>query len=327
LKILIIRFSSIGDIVLTTPVVRCMKKQLPSGTEIHYLTKPAFKTLLDQNPYIDKVWLLENDENETIRNIKKQGFDRIVDLHNNLRTIKIKWKVGVRATSFNKLNLRKFILTQLKLDLMPDIHIVDRYFEAVKDIGVKNDGEGLDYFNPSSAIELNEFLPMDLKFVSMAIGGQHFTKRLPLHKLEEIIEGINSKVVLLGGKDDVQVALLLQQNYPEKVLNLVGKLSLHQSAGVVKQSKLLITHDTGMMHIATALKKEVVVIWGNTVPKLGMYPYYGSHNIKYYNFEVDNLSCRPCSKLGYKSCPKGHFKCMELQDTTQIIKAAESLQA
>jgi len=325
LKILLIRFSSIGDIVLTTPIIRCLKKQLPEGTEIHFITKPSFAALLDQNPYIDKLWLLSKNEDETIVQLKAEKFDRIIDLHNNLRSLRIKLSLRIKSSSFKKLNFQKFLLTQFKVDRMPAIHIVDRYFTAVKDLRVNNDGEGLEYFNPVTPIELNELLSEGLPFITMAIGGQHFTKRMPIEKLREIIHGVQSKVVLLGGKEDMNVADQLEKEYPEKLLNLVGKLSLHQSAGAVYLSKALITHDTGMMHIAAALKKQILAIWGNTVPQFGMYPYYGNQNITFYNFEVKGLDCRPCSKLGYSACPKGHFNCMNLQNTAEIVKATEGI--
>lgn len=323
LKILLIRFSSIGDIVLTTPIIRCLKKQMPAGTEIHYLTKPSFEALLNKNPNIDKLWLLKNKESETIAQLRSENFNRIIDLHKNLRTLRIKFSLGVKSYSFNKLNFKKFLLTQYKVNKLPAIHIVDRYFEAVKELKIINDGEGLDYFDPEIPVDLSASFMHDQPFLAMAIGGQHFTKRMPEQKLKEIISGLQTKIVLIGGKEDLGVADLLEKEFPAKVLNLVGKLSLHQSAGVVKMSKALITHDTGMMHIAAALKRKILVIWGNTVPEFGMYPYYGNQPIPYYNFEVQGLSCRPCSKIGYKVCPKGHFKCMNLQNVNEIIKATE----
>ena len=325
MKILVIRFSSIGDIVLTTPIIRCLKKQLPAGTEIHFLTKPSFASLLQSNPYIDKLWLLNKNESETIDQLKIQAFDRIIDLHHNLRTLKIKWRLGVKSSAFRKLNFQKFLLTQFKINRMPKIHIVDRYFETVRELGVVNDYQGLDYFGQQTPSQLDDAVWNEQKWISMAIGGQHFTKRMPLQKICEIINGIQTKVVLLGGKEDIEVALAIEQKYPDKVLNLVGKLSLHESAGAVHLSSALITHDTGMMHIAAALKKTVLVIWGNTVPQLGMYPYYGSQSVPFYQFEVKDLSCRPCSKLGYNACPKGHFKCMNLQNTEAIVQTVDKV--
>ena len=327
MKILIIRFSSIGDIVLTTPIIRCLKKQLPLNSEIHYLTKPNFNSLLNENPYINKLWLLKPNLNETIAEIKAQKFDYIIDLHNNLRTLIIKKRSGVKAFSFNKLNFKKFLLTQFKINHLPNIHIVDRYFETVKSLGIVNDNEGLDYYKPAS--EKDIFKRFDnlnnLDFIAMAIGGQHSTKKMPASKLTEILTASHDKIVLLGGKEDVEIAKKLEIANPDKIINLVGQLTLSESAGVVVMSKGLVTHDTGMMHIAAALKKPVIAIWGNTVPEFGMTAYYGKHIVFNKNFEVHNLKCRPCSKIGFDKCPKEHFNCMNLQDTEAIAETLNNL--
>jgi len=265
---------------------------------------------------------LKPNISETIKEIKAEKFDLIIDLHNNLRTRLIKLACGIPSKTFIKLNFKKFLLTALKINILPHIHIVDRYFKATSGLGVVNDGEGLDYFSPSSKEELENINSVfsQSQFVAMAIGGQHFTKRMPVSKLSKIIEGTHSIVILLGGKDDILVAIELESLYPENVINLVGKLTLHQSAGVIKMASLLVTHDTGMMHIAAALKIPVVAIWGNTIPEFGMYPYYGNKEISYFNFEVKGLACRPCSKIGYRHCPKKHFNCMNLQDIEKILE-------
>jgi ADP-heptose:LPS heptosyltransferase len=327
LKILIIRFSSIGDIVLTSPVIRCLKNQLPQNSQVHYLTKPSFESLLNENPYCDRLWLLKPSLNETINEIKAQKFDYIIDLHNNLRTFIIKKRCAVPSFSFDKLNFKKFLVTRFKINKLPQIHIVDRYFKTIDKLGVINDEEGLDYFFPAKEDTIYQ-KAKDLKglnFISMAIGGQHSTKKMPVHKLKEIVTASNYKIAVLGGKEDVTVANELEVQFPEKVINLAGKLSLHESAGVVSLSKGIITHDTGMMHIAAALKRPVLAVWGNTIPEFGMSAYFGKHEVFVRNFEVHNLKCRPCSKLGFDKCPKGHFNCMVLQDTKAIAHSANNL--
>ncbi len=322
MKILIIRFSSIGDIVLTSPIIRCLKRQLPPGSQIHFLTKPAYLSLLNQNPYLDKLLLLKPKLSDTLSEIKEEKYDRIIDLHNNLRTLVIKLRSGVPAFSFDKLNFKKYLLTNFKINRLPKMHIVDRYFETVASLGIVNDDDGLDYFNPASAAEiLKDFeVPEDDEFITMAIGGQHATKRMPATKLLEIIAASHYKIAVIGGKEDIETAKLLETWHPEKIINLAGKLSLHQSAGLIALGKILVTHDTGMMHIAAALKKPIIAIWGNTIPEFGMYAYYGKQLVFNKNFEVQGLDCRPCSKLGFNKCPKRHFKCMNMQDTEQIAE-------
>lgn len=314
MKILIIRFSSIGDIVLTTPVIRCLKQQI-DGAEIHYLTKKSFASILDSNPYVDKLHLLSGTLSTTIKELEAENFDYIIDLHNNLRTRLIKLQLDVKARSFDKLNLKKFLLVNFKVNILPAKHIVDRYLDTVAFLDVKNDGQGLDYFF-SGQHELESLLPdTHQKYIGLVIGAQHATKRLPVHKLIEICKTVSQPVVLLGGKEDAARGEEIRQGSPHNVFNGCGKYSLEQSAVLVKNAQQIISHDTGLMHIAAAFDKPIISVWGNTVPEFGMYPYKVSrHQI----LEVKGLKCRPCSKIGYKKCPLGHFKCMNEQKTDSI---------
>lgn len=328
-KVLILRFSSIGDIVLTTPVIRCLKKQ-GQKFEVHYCTKKGFKGLLEQNPYVDKVHVLENSLGELLGSLKKEKFDYIIDLHTSLRSFMIKKRLGVKSYSFNKLNFKKYLLVNFKINKMPNVHIVDRYMDTVKPLGIKNDDEGLDYFFPEKDEVENDWLPEGHRkgYSAFAIGGQHATKKLPINKMIELCSKINGPIILLGGKEDEKDAIALEKFFDrsqtsdstEKILgeelnqkvdifNGVGKFNLNQSASIVKNADNVFTHDTGVMHIAAAFKKEVFSIWGNTTPNFGMYPYQTKFTI----FEVNNLNCRPCSKIGHAACPKGHFKCMNEQ--------------
>ena len=145
-KLLVIRFSSIGDIVLTTPIVRCLKTQMPD-IEIHYLTKKANKTILEHNPYIDKVYTLQDSIADTIKELKAEHYDFVVDLHKNLRSKIVKLSLGVPSGSFGKLNIRKWLYVTTKhKGIMPDIHLVDRYFEAVKKLNIKTNHILSDYY-------------------------------------------------------------------------------------------------------------------------------------------------------------------------------------
>ncbi len=262
MKILVVRFSSIGDIVLTTPVLRCIKQQL-QGTELHFLCKKQFRFLVESNPYIDKVYLLEKNTGDLLRELKQESYDYLIDLHHNLRTLRLKARLGVKTLSFDKLNYKKWLRVNLKVDILPRIHIVDRYLETVKSLGVKNDHKGLDYFIPEK-------------------------------------DRVNAK-----------------KEFPAKIINACGKYNLHQSACFVEQSEKVISSDTGLMHIAAAFKKQIISIWGNTIPEFGMYPYMPGQGSRI--VEVRDLDCRPCSKLGYKKCPKGHFKCMNETDMRQVF--------
>jgi heptosyltransferase-2 len=326
MKFLIIRFSSIGDIVLTTPVVRCLKKQLPDA-EVHYLTKYGFREIMESNPYVDKLHLLKDDLNGVIENLQKEKFDYIIDLHNNLRTLKVKQALQVvPSISFNKLNVQKWLLTALKINVLPRVHIVDRYLETVKKFGVKNDGKGLDYFIPGKDIVPDNDIPaaQSLGYVAVVIGAAHNTKKLPVHKLQELCAKIDHPIILLGGAEDRAVGDEIASIDPIKIYNSCGKFSLNESADLVRRAKIVITHDTGLMHIAAAFKKPVISVWGNTVPAFGMTAYYGNSMVANDLFEVKGLWCRPCSKIGYSKCPLGHFKCMEKQDIEQMVQKAEN---
>jgi len=307
-KFLILRFSSIGDIVLTTPVIRCLKQQYPDA-EVHYVTKKSYETLLENNPHIDKVFVLENGLNKMIKDLQLERYDYVIDLHNNLRTTIIKLRLGVKSFSFDKLNLQKWLLVKFKKNLMPNVHIVDRYMNTVESLGVKNDNKGLDYFIPEKDEMPSDWLPENFRngYAVYAIGGQHETKKLPLNKMIELCQTINLPLVLIGGKEDSIISEQLTINIKNiPIFDACGKCNLNQSASIIQNSELVYTHDTGMMHVAAAFKKKIVSVWGNTVPELGMYPYQTDFEV----IENKDLNCRPCSKIGYNKCPLGHFKCM-----------------
>lgn len=327
MKFLVIRFSSIGDIVLTTPVVRCLKQQVP-GAEVHYLTKSSFKPILAANPYIGRVHLLQDNWQQMVDELQSEQFDYIIDLHHNLRTLKIKRALkGVPAYSFNKLNVKKWLLTALKINILPGVHIVDRYLDTIKSFGAKNDGRGLDYFIPPNEMVALTDIPaaQSLGYYGLVIGAAHDTKKLPVDKLKELCQEIDHPIILLGGPEDRKMGDEIAAIDPVKIYNSCGKFSINESADLVRRARLIITHDTGLMHIAAAFKKPVISIWGNTVPGFGMTPYYGNALIADKKFEVKGLWCRPCSKIGYSRCPLGHFKCMRQQQIHQIADAAQQL--
>lgn len=335
LKVLVIRFSSIGDIVLTSPVVRCLKLQLDA--EIHYLTKKSFSSIATSNPYITKVWSIEKDPGEVIAALSVERFDCIIDLHKNLRSWRVKRALRTTSYTFDKLNFEKWLLVNLKVDRLPRLHIVDRYLQALKPLGVHNDGLGLDYFIPAdAAIAPADFLPAlaqdrdyfyknfisktaVLPYHAVVTGAAHATKCLPEEKIIELCRQLTLPVVLLGGKAEAAAGDRIAAFSGLHVVNACGKCSLHGSASLVQQAQKVFTPDTGLMHIAAALGKEIVSFWGNTVPAFGMYPYYGQKKDLNKTIEIRGLSCRPCSKIGYDKCPKGHFRCMNDIDMRGVV--------
>ena len=329
MKFLIVRFSSIGDIVLTTPVIRCLKQQVPDA-EIHFLVKEAFREVVEHNPYIDKLHVLAHSWELMIEELKLENYDYIIDLHNNVKTLRLKNELKVKSFSFYKLNIQKYILTALKVNLLPKVHIVERYLKTVASFGVKNDGEGLDHFISSREETKRDDIPAShyAGYIACVIGAAHGTKRWPVHKWKEFCKTMDHPVILLGGKTDAEAAREIASVDDVKVYNACGKFSINESADLVRKAKLIISNDTGLMHIAAAYKKPLISLWGNTVPSFGMYPYYGERFLagrqkKIYDIiQVNKLWCRPCSKIGYDKCPLGHFKCMEKIEVQTVLNAA-----
>ncbi len=312
LKILVVRFSSIGDIVLTTPIVRMLKKQL--NAEVHFLTKAPFVSLFLNNPYVDTIFQINNSTREVISDLKKEDYDFVIDLHNNLRTQFLKLRLGVTAKSFNKINLEKLLLINFKKNILPDVHVVDRYLDTVKFLGIENDNQGLDFFlSESDKVDLSAF---PINYIAFVIGGQHVTKILPTKKIISICKKLNKPILLIGGTDDKLRGDEISNEYP-KAVNTCGKYSLLHSAYLIKESDFVISHDTGLMHVAAAFKKKIFSIWGSTVPEFGMYPYMSNEKSKM--IQVKDLGCRPCSKIGFQKCPKGHFNCMQEIDENLFL--------
>jgi len=324
-KILILRFSSIGDIVLTSPVIRCLKEQLP-GVEIHYLTKKNFKSVLENHPLIDKLWTTDGSLEDVVDDLRAEHFDYIIDLHKNLRSLKLKRRLKVKSFSFKKLNVEKWMLVKLHINRMPALHIVDRYLDSLSFFQVKNDNKGLDFYSEENAKLILDKLPASHKngFIAIAIGAQHTTKMMPSEKIARIIKKLNFPVVLLGGKEDKTRGAQIEMAVGALVWNTCGQFSLGQSAELLRASKVVLTHDTGLMHIAAAFKKPIVSIWGNTVPEFGMTPYLPLQNELSTILEVKNLSCRPCSKIGFDKCPKGHFNCIRNIENDDVVNAIKS---
>ncbi|MBL7956335.1 MAG: glycosyltransferase family 9 protein [Flavobacteriales bacterium] len=325
MRLLVLRFSSIGDIVLTSPVLRCIRGQVKDA-EIHFATKSAFADLVRFNPHVSKVHELGEELGDLIARLKAERFDAVIDLHHNLRTARIKRALGVPAHSFPKLNIEKWLLVNLRIDRMPRIHIVDRYLSIVEHLGVKNDDKGLELFMPDEReVRIGE-LPSTHQqgYTALAIGAAHATKRMPPHKLIELARLIAGPIVLIGGKEDQSVARAIGDAIGGRVFDATGRYDILGSASLIKQARAVIAHDSGAMHIACAFRRPVVSVWGSTVPLFGMGPYQPQHPERARSSEVEALPCRPCSKIGFEQCPKGHFRCMEKQDLRRIAELAKA---
>ncbi len=326
MKVLIIRFSSIGDIVLTTPVIRCLKKQL--NVELHYVTKRKYISIIEPNPYLDKIWSFQNRIQELFEALKKEQFDYIIDLHKNLRSFHLKQILKVQAFSFNKLNWEKWLMTQFKINQLPKIHIVDRYMKSVESLNVVNDNQGLDFFiTKEDEVEVEQFLQsikchLKEEYIAIVIGATYFTKRPTLQLLTDLSNQLTQKIILIGGPEDQKRGEeIIHHSNHKNIYNSCGFLSIRASATLIQNAEWVITPDTGMMHIAAAFHKKIISIWGNTMSDFGMFPYFPNNFLKT-SILIENkeVSCRPCSKIGYDACPKKHFKCIRDLDINQIIE-------
>ncbi len=319
MKILLIRLSSIGDIVLTTPLIRCLFFQVKDA-ELHYLCKSSYTEILESNPYLKKIHAFQKNDKLLIENLRAEKFDYIVDLQNNKHSLKLCRHLGVDYATFPKLNIKKWILVNFKINLLPDIHVVDRYFEAVRLLGVINDGKGLEY--SISEKDKHNFLKLNLpkEYIAIAVGSNHITKQIPKDKLLYICQKTTLPIVFLGDKNDYETAAFIMHQLEKPSYNLCGEVNLQVSAACVENARCLLTGDTGLMHVGAAFGQRIISVWGNTVPAFGMYPYMPENKDKYVIIEHTCLRCRPCSKLGYKRCPLGHFKCMNDLDVHEIVK-------
>lgn len=296
--------------VLTTPVLRALREQ--AGAEVHVVTKAAYREVLEHNPNVHRVHTFSRSLREVVPDLKAEKFDLVVDLHRNIRSLRLKLKLRRPSVAFNKINFRKWLAVRFKLvNMLPHRHIVERYFDCLKHKGIVDDHGGLDYYvGEEDHVDTSRqfFKGQNKKFIVLAIGGSYNTKKIPFNKLVQICDRASLPVVLLGGPEDKQTANELRKHFPH-LINGSGLFSINQSASVVSQAEWVITGDTGLMHIAAAFNIKIISVWGNTIPRFGMSPYKPQPENMI--LEVKGLSCRPCSKLGYRRCPRGHFRCMQ----------------
>lgn len=326
MKILLIRFSSIGDIVLTFPVVNAIRKSFPEA-QIHFASKKSFETLLRGAEEIDQFHLLSDSFSEFKSEVKRERFDYIIDLHNNLRSRRLTLGLSAKTVRFDKLNLRKWLLTNWKWKVMPHVHVVDRYLETIRVLGIDSVDQTQNKFNipATDRVNIQENYPnISGSFITVAIGAQFKTKRVPKEKWLEIFCETDEHILIIGGEIDRETGDWLVDNCPSKtIVNTCGKLTILESASVVSQAKSLLTNDTGMMHIAACFDTQIISIWGNTTPEFGMSPYRPKGIKTDKLFQVEGLSCRPCSKIGFQECPRKHFHCMTFQDAKAIALSVD----
>ena len=327
-KILILRLSSIGDILLTSPFIRQVRTTFPKA-QIDYAVKNVFKDLVQYNPNLNTIYEIKPERGREglqvlKQTFKKQSYDFVFDLHNNFRTKSL--TAGLHKTIIHKDRLKRALLVYMKKNTYREIiPIPERYLNTAKEAGVKDDGGGLELFWPQSIEEKTDQtltnLSVDSDFIALAPGAAHATKRWPQEYFKELIQNVNrqfeKKIVLLGSAAEKEELSGLAPS--AQVVNFAGSLSLLESAAVLKRAKVLVTNDSGLMHMASAVKTPAIALFGSTVKEFGFFPYRSDHII----LEDNTVSCRPCSHIGRANCPKGHFDCMRKITPRMVLKELE----
>ncbi len=332
MKFLLLRFSAIGDIAWTSLAVRCLKKQFPDAT-LHFCTKSQYKNMVQYNPDIDKVICLEKNQKigTLITELQAENYDYVVDFHNNLRTTYIKFWLGKKSFTSKKYSWARWWLVQTKQNFVPHTHVAQWHVETLAPLGVIDDGGKLAYFLHEKKDKINlKTLPKKHQngYVAIVIGATEWTKKLPLEKLIELCQKINKPIILLGGKEEIPLSEEVKVFFDNvnsansgksdnlqavHIYNACGKYTLNQSVYLGKEALCIFGQDTGLTHILASFDKKIFGIFGGTVPQ-HCYPYTPNREI----LEVKDLDCRPCSRSGRKSCPKGHFKCMKDMDFSKM---------
>ena len=315
-RFLIIRLSSIGDILLTTPFVRALRKKYPDSL-INFLTKNEYVELMENNPNINNVYAFDskNGFGEVLNwryQLKSNNYDAIFDLHRNFRTFFMtKYIGGTNSDKYNKRYFKRFILVKFGINLYKNVTpISDRYLEVASRYNLENDGMGLDlYFTNDNPLRETVNVESQVNLV-IAPGAGYQTKRWPSENFailaDLLVQELNAKIILVGSNFDVPVSENIKSQMHEPVTDVTGKLTLVETAAVIKDSNAVLTNDSGLMHIAVSQKKPVLAFFGSTTEELGFFPYSNNFRV----LEITDLNCRPCSHVGRNKCPKKHFKCM-----------------
>ncbi|MES2766268.1 MAG: glycosyltransferase family 9 protein [Bacteroidota bacterium] len=367
-KILIIRLSSMGDIVLVSAFVRQLRARFPAA-EIHFLVGKRFKEIVEFNPHLSKIIEYDHSlkragilafKSEFLKTLPFKKYDIVIDLQRNLRSWEFRRGIAKKVLKIHKARFEKIMLVRFKKNLFKNIPIAGRYRQTAAELGVEDDGKGLEIWLPGESKKenferkkekvksKNEFLkedngeflkeiyPPDLKKqvtshqspvtkIAIAPGAHHFTKRWPWEKFAALAEILfkkyNCEIVLLGGAADRGICRNISAKISFKAIDKSGATSIFETARELDKCDLLITNDTGVMHIAAARRIPVVAIFGSTVKEFGFAPFRVENRV----VEIVNLPCRPCTHIGRAECPLGHFKCMNLIEPDAVLKSVEEL--
>ena len=306
-KLLIVRLSSLGDILLTTPLVRTIKNKY-SGIEIDFVLRDEYQDVLRLNLHLREVYIFhrDNDKNQKLKEqLCDNGYDLVLDLQNNFRSRKLLSCFGDSTIGFKKNNLNKFLLVHFKINRLKDAQpIPDRYASVLDNFDLDDKGTELFTDNPPNPKLIN-----NESLIGISPGSKHFTKMWPEEyyiKLGKILEKNEFKVILFGGSDDREICNRISSEL-SSAINLSNDNDILQTAADMKMCRAIYCNDSGLMHTAASVGVPVITFFGSTVKEFGFTPYKSKNII----LENNYLSCRPCTHIGRSSCPKKHFKCMK----------------
>ncbi len=331
-KTLVIRLSSIGDIILTSPFIRCFRKAFPETT-IEYAVKREFVSLVRFNPHIDRLHEFDAREGfDGLKNFKRtlagERYDLVVDLHDSLRSRYLRRLQGNPAVAvIRKRKLLRFLLIRFKLNVYKRVvPVTKRYIESVEAFGVADDFSGPELFIPAEVLrdiagQMAKIRPHGTTLIAFCPSAKHFTKRWPKDYFVAMARHLggsgNVRIVLLGGAEDASYVEDIRRLIGgDTAVNLAGKLTLLESAAVMDHCELVISNDTGLMHMAAARKRNLIALFGPTVKEFGFFPHGESSHV----LEHPDMPCRPCSHIGSNTCPKGHFKCMKEITPERVLR-------
>lgn len=313
-KILIIRLSSFGDIVLTYPFITYLRNKFPDA-KIDYLTKNKFASLVNMHDEIDYVISYGGEKISELRDIiDRNKYDLIFDIHKNLRSIFSTIFLNTKKFRYKKDTMKKLLLVVFKINLIKNVIPVYKKYLLVLNRGFKL--ESLEYLVTDLNFKKERII--DEPYILIAPSSKHFTKTFPKEKFGQIIKEFeNKKFVIIGDntKEDIEICNYLG-NISANVINFCAKTNFNNLANLVNDSQLVICNDSGVLHLAEALNKKVITFFGSTVKEFGFYPNLNSTLV----FENNNLRCRPCTHIGKSKCPKKHFKCMNDINIKEVIK-------
>lgn len=322
LCVLLVRFSSIGDILLTTPLIRALARRHPDA-KLVYVTKRAMAPLVTEHPSVAEVVSLEPDE--SVRHLAQRLRALVpthgLDLHASLRSVALRLLVHCSWSGFAKHKFARSVLISTKVDLYgPPMPVAERYFEAARSLDVRPDGQPPQFFLSAGARDrvdrwLVEKGLANASVAALAPGAAHATKRWPIAHwiaLAQRLRAAGYAVVAVGGPDDRGLA---QQVAPDSP---AGEFSLQETGALLARARVVVSGDTGVMHMATGVGTPVVALFGPTVEQFGFFPYRAPSIVM-----QRDLTCRPCSSSGTPECPLGHHRCLADLPAADVADAVE----